>query len=149
MPLKYKIGDKVRVGDHWFDGDESDGTGVSFVHEMENYRGKIVTIKDIYSENRKIYDIEEDDQQFIWAEEFFEPANQVFITDNVVLLRNGQVRLVYQDALYLPNGTCIETENYTGRKHNFDENFDIVEVRRRSTSNYKFDMSGELIQEEE
>jgi hypothetical protein len=55
---------------------------------------------------------------------------------------------VHDNALYLPNGKFVEIENYTGRKHNFDENFDIIEVHRKPSSNYLFDLSGELIQEE-
>lgn len=146
MPLRYKVGDKVRVGE-WYGGDRST-KGLNFAYDMEDYVGKIVTVSRISSEIDCEYKIEEDGGNFYWSEEFFEPADQTFAEDNVLLLRNGQMRVVYEGALYLPNGTCIEIDNYTGRKHNFDENFDIVEAHRKSTSNYKFDMSGELIQEE-
>ena len=144
MPLRYKEGDKVIVRRECRNGDNVNG--VHFVYEMENYRGKVVTISSVCGDNR--YRIKEDSYNFTWVGEFFEPANATFVDDNVVLLRNGQIRLVYANALYLPNGTCIEAENYTERKHNFDENFDIVEVHRKATGNYKFDLSGELIQEE-
>lgn len=144
MPLRYKVGDKVRVGSEWCDGDES-SQGCAFIDDMEIYSNRIVTIDKIRD---GFYRIVEDDGMWCWDEEFFEPVNGVFVEDNVVLLRNGQMRIVHRDALYLPNGTCIEIENYTGRKHNFDENFDIVEVHRKATGNYKFDLSGELVQEE-
>lgn len=148
MPFKYEVGDKVIIREYLTDGYRSDY--VTFVDAMEKYRKKIATISRNYlsDDGLERYRIEEDGGDWVWARDFFDPANEIFIEDNVVLLRNGQIRLVHGNALYLPNGTCIETENYTDRKHNFDENFDIIEVHRRATSNYKFDLSGELIQEE-
>lgn len=147
MPLRYKVGDKVRVKAELYEGYEDESTRVIFAREMERYCSKIITIKRAAEKGRR-YRIEEDDGYWIWTDDFFEDANETFIENNVVLLRNGQIRLIHNDALYLPNGTFIEIENYVDRKHNFDENFDIIEVHRRPSGNYLFDLSGELIQEE-
>ena len=144
MPL-YKVGDKVRIKCGLKEGDRS-SNGVNFVDIMEGYCGKIVTIQKVLSNSR--YEIEDNNYCWTWAEEWFESINATFLEGNVLLLKNGQVRLVHGDGIYLQNGTFIEIENYTDRKHNFDENFDIVEVRRRATGNYLFDLSGEIIQEE-
>lgn len=145
MPLRYKVGDIVRVRSDIEEG--LIGDGCTFVGGMESYRGDYVTIKRI-THNETRYRIEEDDGFWYWVDDFFEDAHQTFEENNVVLLRNGQIRLVHDNALYLPNGRFIEIENYTDRKHNFDESFDIIEVHRKPSSNYLFDLSGELIQEE-
>lgn len=144
MPL-YKVGDKVRIKCGLKNGDIS-SNGVNFVDIMENYCGKIATIRRVCTNSK--YEIEDEDYCWTWAEEWFEALNDTFLEGNVLLLKNGQVRLVHGNSIYLPNGTFIETENYTDRKHNFDDNFDIVEVHRRATGNYLFDLSGEIIQEE-
>lgn len=148
MPLRYKVGDKVRIKCGLRDGCRA-SDGVNFVSDMEKYCGRIDTIK-------KVIDYDFDDRvryvlegnSWKWSGEWFENINHVFFEGNVLLLRNGQIRLIHDNGLYLPNGTFIETENYTDRKHNFDDNFDIVEVHRRATGNYLFDLSGEIIQEE-
>lgn len=145
MPF-YRAGDKVRIKRELKGGDES-SDGVYFASGMEKYCGEIVTIRECTSIKYNRYSIERG-AGFTWAEEWFESINATFIEGNVLLLKNGQVRLVHGDGIYLPNGTFIETENYTDRKHNFDDNFDIVEVHRRATGNYLFDLSGEIIQEE-
>ena len=149
MPL-YNVGDKVRIKCGLKDGCRS-SDGVNFVSNMEWYCGKIVVIKyrqEYDFDDRVRYQIEGDSRGWRWSGEWFESINDTFLEGNVLLLKNGQVRLVHDNGIYLPNGTFIETENYTGRKHNFDENFDIVEVHRRATGNYLFDLSGEIIQEE-
>lgn len=143
MPLRYKVGDNVMVVSDISCGDYRNA--IYFASGMEDYRGNIVTIAEHDGES---YRIKEDGGYWTWAEGFFEDANETFIENNVVLLKNGQIRLVHDNALYLPNGKFIEAENYTDRKHNFDENFDIIEVHRKPSSNYLFDLSGELIQEE-
>lgn len=145
MPLRYKVGDKVLVRSDISAEDIYENC--HFVDDMEQYRGQIMTIGRI-SESKRRYFLVEDEGVWCWVDEFFEDVNQTFFENNVVLLRNGQIRLVHNDALYLPNGKFIEIENYTDRKHNFDENFDIIEVHRKPSSNYLFDLSGELIQEE-
>ena len=145
MPLRYKIGDKVRVRSDIEAEFTSDDC--NFVEQMEKYRGQTMTIGSI-TDNQRRYLLIEDDDEWYWVDEFFEDANKTFAENNVVLLRNGQIRLIHDNALYLPNGKFIEIENYTDRKHNFDENFDIIEVHRKPESNYLFDLSGELIQEE-
>lgn len=145
MPLRYKVGDIVRVKSDIKEGFISERC--NFASGMEKYRGDYVTIKRI-TNNRTRYHIEEDGECWYWVDDFFEDAHQTFAENNVILLRNGQIRLVHNNALYLPNGKFIEIENYTDRKHNFDASFDIIEVHRKPSSNYLFDLSGELIQEE-
>lgn len=143
--MRYKVGDKVRVRTDIRSGFASDRC--TFVDDMEMYRGMTVTIDYIIDESKR-YHIKEDENCWYWVDDFFEEITKVFYEGRVVLLRNGQIRLVHSNALYLPNGTFIEVENYNGRKHHFDDNFDIVEVHRQTTGNYKFDLSGELIQED-
>ena len=145
MPLRYKIGDKLRVKSDISVGFVSDEC--EFVGDMEEYRGCMMTVESISSNGRR-YIMSEDSGDWYWVDDFFEDTNKTFAESNVVVLKNGQVRLIHNNSLYLPNGTYIEAENYNDRKHNFDDNFDIIEVHRKSTGNYLFDLSGELVQEE-
>ena len=65
--MKYKVGDKVKVRED-LEVDKKYGTE-EFVEEMEEYRGKIVTIDTV---NKDDYYIEEDKQTWAWTEEMLE-----------------------------------------------------------------------------
>lgn len=140
----YKPGDRVMISSSITAGDKFDN--VEFVSSMTKYKGRILTIDRIFSRS---YNIMEDGGMWCWTDEFFEPFKKgIFYESNAILLANGEVRLVHEDRLYLPNGTSIGVENYNGRKHSFDNNFDIVEVHEKATGNYLFELSGKLIEEE-
>lgn len=143
----FKPEDKVRIKKDV--GNGFNASGCNFISSMEEYKDKVLTIyRTIKSGNR--YEIVEDHGRWVWDDEFFEPAKKnIFDESNVVLLANGEIRLVHEDRLYLPNYTSIGCEVYEGRKHSFDSNFDIVEVHEKATGNYLFELSGELIKEEE
>ena len=65
--MKYKVGDKVRVrSDLEVNMDYGPQT---FVREMSQYIGKVVTISETYS-NR--YNIKEDEDEWPWTDEMFE-----------------------------------------------------------------------------
>lgn len=65
--MKYKVGDKVRVrSDLEVNMDYGPQT---FVREMSQYIGKVVTISETYS-NR--YNIKEDEDEWSWTDEMFE-----------------------------------------------------------------------------
>lgn len=142
----YRAGDKVRIYPDVFDGFEA--SNIMFVHKMEAYKDRILTI-DRIDDWDEAYHIKEDDGRWLWVDEFFEPAKKnIFAEQNAILLANGEIRLVHEERLYLPDGTSIGCEVYEGRKHGFDSNFDIVEVHEKATGNYLFELSGELIKED-
>lgn len=68
--MKYEIGDKVRVRKD-LEVDESYGySGLTFVDEMEQYKGRVVTIESIDSDGN--YTLEEDDCDWWWNDEMLE-----------------------------------------------------------------------------
>ncbi len=68
--MKYEIGDKVRVRKD-LEVDESYGySGLTFVDEMEQYKGRVVTIESINSDGN--YTLEEDDCDWRWNDEMLE-----------------------------------------------------------------------------
>ena len=142
----FKPGDKVRIKKDIKGG--SIINGCNFNSIMEKYKDKVLTIDSIVESGRR-YFITEDNRDWYWDDGFFDQAKTtIFDENNVLLLANGEIRLVHEDRLYLPNGTSIGVENYNKRKHNYDSNFDIVEVHKKATGNYLFELSGELIEEE-
>ena len=76
--MKYKVGDKVRVR-QWDDmakefGESAgsiDTPACSFEENMRLYCGTIVTIKEV--KNDELYYIEEDNEDWYWTDEMFEP----------------------------------------------------------------------------
>ena len=141
----YKPGDKVMISPSVKANDRYDGT--LFAPDMASYKNRILTIDKV---KLSYYLINEDNHRWCWIDEFLEPVNKgIFDECNALLLANGEIRLVHEDRLYLPNSTSIGVENYNGRKHSFDNNFDIVEVHEKATGNYLFELSGKLIEEEQ
>lgn len=69
--MKYKVGDKVKVREDLKDG--KDYGNVWIAKEMTNYRGKVVTIKDI---KRDCYTIEEDLKNYFWTDEMLEDVKE-------------------------------------------------------------------------
>jgi hypothetical protein len=137
----FKEGDKVVVKERPHKSER-----YSFVCDMSEWIGKTLTIHHIGND---YYRVEEDNNRWYWEDAFFEPAKKnIFAEQNAILLANGEIRLVHEERLYLPDGTSIGCEVYEGRKHGFDSNFDIVEVHEKATGNYLFELSGELIKED-
>ena len=141
----FKVGDKVRIKSEIKEGSRFDRcTFVDSMMKYKDYKELIIHDSDGY-----YYHLVEDGRRWSWTDEFFEPAKKdIFAEQNAILLANGEIRLVHEDRLYLPNGTSIGCEVYEGRKHSFDNNFDIVEVHEKATGNYLFELSGELIKED-
>ena len=69
--MKYKVGDKVKVRKD-LEVDKRYGTE-EFIEEMEEYKGKIVTIDTV---NEDDYYIEEDKQSWSWTEEMLEDIEE-------------------------------------------------------------------------
>lgn len=69
--MKYKVGDKVKVRED-LEVDKRYGTE-EFIEEMEEYKGKIVTIDTV---NEDDYYIEEDKQSWSWTEEMLEDIEE-------------------------------------------------------------------------
>lgn len=69
--MKYKVGDKVKVREN-LEVDKRYGTE-EFIEEMEEYKGKIVTIDTV---NEDDYYIEEDKQSWLWTEEMLEDIEE-------------------------------------------------------------------------
>lgn len=80
--MKYKVGDKVRVR-QWDDMAKEFGfygctksnidiLGCLFTNNMKKFCGSVVTISNIASDNSR-YLIKEDDQNWYWTDEMFEP----------------------------------------------------------------------------
>lgn len=65
--MKYKVGDKVRVRkDLWIRTGYGD---YMFVSEMDDYKGSVVTISEVFS---NVYYIKEDKEEYGWTDEMFE-----------------------------------------------------------------------------
>ena len=69
--MKYKVGDKVKVRED-LEVDKRYGTE-EFIEEMEEYKGKIVTIDTV---NEDDYYIEEDKQSWSWTDEMLEDIEE-------------------------------------------------------------------------
>ena len=67
--MKFKVGDKVRVKKNLEIGNTYGCE--AFVHDMDKFRGMIVTIHKIFKYSA-LYSIEEDNHTFSWTEEMFE-----------------------------------------------------------------------------
>ena len=74
--MKYKVGDKVRVRNDLEIGSryQMEDTGVkdTFVSEMDQYSGKVVTIHGIWGCE---YEIVEDNGKYNWTDEMFEGSD--------------------------------------------------------------------------
>ena len=79
--MKYKVGDKVKVRED-LEVDKRYGTE-EFIEEMEEYKGKIVTIDTV---NEDDYYIEEDKQSWSWTEEMLEDEEMIIgqVIDNLM-----------------------------------------------------------------
>ena len=96
MDTKYHVGDKVVVRSDLVEDEVyymDDGrAGDSYVYEMVNYRGEIVTISDVGDK----YSIEEDSGAFWWTDEMFEclaeqgNESEVSSEDLMSLLNGGE-----------------------------------------------------------
>lgn len=74
--MKFEIGDKVKVKNNLITG-KLYGTQ-SFVCNMEKYKSKIVTIRNVYAH---FYEIEEDRGVWYWTDEMFENEKQYTYED--------------------------------------------------------------------
>lgn len=74
--IKYKVGDKVKIREDLV-GDEEYGE-ISYVSDMDKWKGKIVTISFADNDNN-CYGIAEDAESWAWSAEMFEdvPENNV------------------------------------------------------------------------
>jgi hypothetical protein len=74
--MKYKVGDKVRVREDLIDGEEYGA--IRYFDDMDEWKGKIVTISSVGHDYYKIAEDEESDKWY-WSDEMFEdvPENNV------------------------------------------------------------------------
>lgn len=68
--MRYKAGDKVKVRGDLVVGKKYDGE--HFIEDMTQYRGKIVTIDRVGTDNLK-YLIKDDNHSYWWTDEMFKP----------------------------------------------------------------------------
>ena len=68
--MKYKVGDKVKVRGDLVVGKKYDGE--HFIEYMTQYRGKIVTIDRVGTDNLE-YLIKDDNHSYWWTDEMFKP----------------------------------------------------------------------------
>ena len=80
--MKFEIGDKVKVKNNLITG-KLYGTQ-SFVCNMEKYKSKIVTIRNVYAH---FYEIEEDRGVWYWTDEMFENGT-VLVKDDKEYFEN-------------------------------------------------------------
>ena len=107
----YKPGDKVIIAPYIEKDKHYDD--MFFAPQMEKYKGKILTIDSIKYDYYRI--VEDKNKRWCWVDEFFEPAKKnIFAESNAILLANGEIRLVHEERLYLPDGTSIGCEVYEG-----------------------------------
>ena len=86
--MKYKVGDKVKVKED-LELDKKYGAE-DFVEEMEEYKGKIVTIDTV---NRDDYYIEEDYKTYAWTDEMLEDVEEEMTIGQVIdnLMNNPDI----------------------------------------------------------
>ena len=86
--MKYKAGDKVKVREN-LEVNKRYGTE-EFIEEMEEYKGKIVTIDTV---NKDDYYIEEDKQSWSWTEEMLEDVEEEMTIGQVIdnLMNNPDI----------------------------------------------------------
>ena len=138
---KFKVGQKVRVKTDIEVGSHS-SNNTDFVEQMSKFKGQVVTIAEIHSFDGKDYDIEEDNDNYYWAEDWLEPVYDVKTKDDlkdgdVVTLRNGD-KLIYCDEQFKDldnphhNGVCDLDDLYSDLT-SWEENDDIIKVERPAT----------------
>lgn len=98
---KYKVGQKVKVKEN-IESCSRSSHDIFFAREMGAFTGKIVTIKkiEVFGLDYQ-YCIEEDSDEYIWDEEWFEPVDEVknrkdLKDGDIITLANGD-RLMYLD----------------------------------------------------
>ena len=110
---------------------------------MAKFKGQVVTISRIHNCDDKDYDVEEDKDCYTWAEEWFEPVEEVKSMDDledgdVVTLRNGD-RLLYCDEQFKDltyphhNGVCCLDDLYPDLTSCNDKYDDVIKVERPAT----------------
>ena len=73
--MKYKVGDKVKIKSlDWYNANRDYDGNVEcgfyyFIEEMSKYCGKILTIGEIYRNNRYVL---QEDENFAWSDEMFD-----------------------------------------------------------------------------
>lgn len=117
---RYHVGDRVKVrNDLKIDEAHSGDNGNykdSFVSDMSNYTGKVVTISEVISEGR--YSIEEDEGDWNWVDDMFdglvephtEPHAEPHIESHTAALREFDTFLAENDA-YTGKMVCIDTDD--------------------------------------
>lgn len=71
-PFRFEIGQQVMVCP---DFTRDDARGAGYVDDMENYRGKIVTIKSRFNYDYEGYNIREDSGKWSWSAKQFQPIH--------------------------------------------------------------------------
>ena len=128
--MKFEIGDKVKVKNNLITG-KLYGTQ-SFVCNMEKYKSKIVTIRNVYAH---FYEIEEDRGVWYWTDEMFENEKQYTYEDlkkspigTKVTFENGEV-LVKDEENYFENvHKCREIANLYNLKDNYSDLGKIIKI---------------------
>ena len=128
--MKFEIGDKVKVKNNLITG-KLYGTQ-SFVCNMEKYKSKIVTIRNVYAH---FYEIEEDRGVWYWTDEMFENEKQYTYEDlkksplgTKITFEKGEV-LVKDEENYFENvHKCREIANLYNLKDNYSDLGKIIKI---------------------
>ena len=140
---KFKVGDKVRVRKDLIP--DTKYGDVYFVYSMKNMCGKIVTIKDFYSDNCNMYLKE---IGYLWSPEMLEPVKEdklIFNGNATILFKDGKKYVTKCDAsdtydrekglltvLAKANGYNYETIQEMLKNATTDKDMEVREVKRKA-----------------
>lgn len=128
--MKFKIGDKVKVKNNLITYELYGGQ--SFVDDMEKYKSKIVTIRNVYTH---FYEIEEDRGAWYWTDEMFENKKQYTYEDlkkspigTKIIFEDGTV-LVKDEENYFENASkSRDIANLYNLKDNYSDLGKIIKI---------------------
>lgn len=146
--MKFKVGDKVKVRKNLIQG-KCYGSEL-FIGDMENMKGRTVTIKEICSGSYRI-----EEAGFWWTDEMFE--NNYFTKSDlkdgdVVTYRNGEKRTIKDEELLTKSKIAVnKLDNYKEDLTNKvgSMNLDIIKVERPVKYKTVFERKEEILDETE
>ncbi len=146
--MKFKVGDRVKVRKDLVNG-KVYGKDI-FINKMEKYKGKIVTIKAIFT---NFYEIEEDRGAWYWTDEMFENKKQYTYEDlkkspigTKLTFENGKFLIKDEKDFYENSGSCRyeeELKNLKDNDGNYGKIIKIEEPEYKTVYEYKVEILDE------
>lgn len=146
--MKFKVGDRVKVRKDLVNG-KVYGKYI-FINKMEKYKGKIVTIKAIFT---NFYEIEEDRGAWYWTDEMFENKKQYTYEDlkkspigTKLTFENGKFLIKDEKDFYENSGSCRyeeELKNLKDNDGNYGKIIKIEEPEYKTVYEYKVEILDE------